>query len=229
MLQRDTCRQRRRQCSGSRSTAFGGVRRQGSRIFACALRSRHRGVDNNVSQEVQSAMERWKRRLLSPMSFGIPTHKQWVSEYYELPEGNGSSRRCRRSTPSLCFSTRWMTRRTSDERPFTFVQPSFMSLHARLTCPYNIRPSNLCQKKDHIFPAGMEAKILKKISLKGILGIKNVFMREDNECADVNVLNYSDTRYFLLPPYRSATFVFFLFPVWRSRRGLGSRRLCGPF
>ena len=57
MLQRDTCRQRRRQCSGSRSTAFGGVRRQGSRTFACALRSRHRGVDNNVSQEVQSAME----------------------------------------------------------------------------------------------------------------------------------------------------------------------------
>ena len=137
------------------------------------------------------------------MNTKIEEDKEWVSEYYELPDEDENPARCgpwllRIQLSNKVMTDKKLTVREVGERIlgdfqrdidciFTDDNAEELVLRIRLLKevqdvnaePLPFDPLDDKEDKDYKFLRSIEANILKEMSLKGILGIKKVFMRED--------------------------------------------------
>jgi len=144
-----------------------------------------------------------------PVHTRVVEDKEWVSEYYELPDEDENPARCGAWLLRIQLSNKVMTDKKLTVREvgeriikdfmgdldciFTDDNAEDLVLRIRLLKepqeigadpgPYD--PSDEKDDKDFKFLRSIEANILKEMTLKGINGIKKVFMREDT----INVYN----------------------------------------
>jgi len=171
------------------------------------------GKDQERAKDVQSALEHSTLEKVTsftqvfwdpdPVNTKIEEDKEWVSEYYELPDEDENPARCgpwllRIQLSNKVMTDKKLTVREVGERIlgdfqrdidciFTDDNAEELVLRIRLLKevqdvnaePLPFDPLDDKEDKDYKFLRSIEANILKEMSLKGILGIKKVFMRED--------------------------------------------------
>eukprot|EP00933_Yihiella_yeosuensis_P079066 TRINITY_DN9115_c0_g3_i4.p1 TRINITY_DN9115_c0_g3~~TRINITY_DN9115_c0_g3_i4.p1 ORF type:complete len:946 (+),score=194.66 TRINITY_DN9115_c0_g3_i4:629-3466(+) len=133
----------------------------------------------------------------------VEEDKEWVSLYYELPDEDENPARCGSWLLRIQLSNKVMTDKKLTVREvgerilkdflndldciFTDDNAEELVLRIRLLKeldqlnqePGPFDPNDDTEDKNFKFLRNIEANILKEMSLKGILGIKKVFMRED--------------------------------------------------
>lgn len=142
-----------------------------------------------------------------PVNTRVREDKEWVTEYYELPDEDDNPDRCGAWLLRIQLSNKVMTDKKLTVREvgeriqndflgdidciFTDDNAEELVLRIRLlkevqdmnqpAQPFN--PHDESDDKDFKFLRSIEANILKEMTLKGILGIKKVFMREETVAA----------------------------------------------
>jgi DNA-directed RNA polymerase II subunit RPB1 len=138
-----------------------------------------------------------------PVNTFVKEDKEWVAEYYELPDEDENPDKCgpwllRIQLSNKVMTDKKLTVREVGERIigdfygdldciFTDDNAEELVLRIRLLKekdaleqePGPFDPDDDSDDKDFKFLRSIEANILKEMTLKGILGIKKVFMRED--------------------------------------------------
>jgi len=179
------------------------------------------GKDQERAKDVQSKLEHTNLEKVTsftqifwdpdPTQTRVREDKEWVSEYYELPDEDDNPERLGPWLLRIQLSTKVMTDKKLTVREVgERIQKEFMGdidciftddnaedlvLRVRLLKekedigqppgPYD--PMDEKEDKDFRFLRNIEANILKDISLAGIMGIKKVFMREENAIKTYNV------------------------------------------
>jgi len=139
-----------------------------------------------------------------PVNTHVEEDKEWVSLYYELPDEDENPDRCGAWLLRIQLSNKVMTDKKLTVREvgerilndfcndldciFTDDNAEELVLRIRLLkeqehlnqAPGPFDPNDDTEDKNFKFIRNIEANILKEMSLKGILGIKKVFMREDS-------------------------------------------------
>uniref|UniRef100_A0A7S4QTQ4 DNA-directed RNA polymerase subunit n=1 Tax=Alexandrium monilatum TaxID=311494 RepID=A0A7S4QTQ4_9DINO len=175
------------------------------------------GKDQERAKDVQSMLEHTTLQKVTsftqifwdpdPVNTRVMEDKEWVSEYYELPDEDDNPDRCspwvlRIQLSSKVMTDKKLTVREVGERIirdfygdldciFTDDNAEELVLRIRLLkeanemgqepCPFD--PSDDREDKDFKFLRSIEANILKEMTLRGLIGIKKVFMREDTIAA----------------------------------------------
>jgi DNA-directed RNA polymerase II subunit RPB1 len=172
------------------------------------------GKDQERAKDVQSVLEHTTLEKVTsftqifwdpdPVNTRIDEDKEWVSEYYELPDEDEDPNRCgpwllRIQLSNKVMTDKKLTVREVGERIiadflgdldviFTDDNAEELVLRIRLLkelaemeqeAPPAFDPNDEKEDRDFKFLRGIEASILKEMTLQGILGIKKVFMRED--------------------------------------------------
>lgn len=171
------------------------------------------GKNQERAKDVQSMLEHTTLQKVTsftqifwdpdPVNTRVLEDKEWVSEYYELPDEDDNPSRCGAWLLRIQLSNKVMTDKKLTVREvgekiindflgdldciFTDDNAEELVLRVRLIKeeadrdqepgPYN--PSDDKEDNDFKFLRNIESNILKEMSLKGIVGIKKVFMRED--------------------------------------------------
>lgn len=178
------------------------------------------GKSQERAKDVQSMLEHTTLQKVTsftqifwdpdPQNTRVQEDKEWVQEYYELPDEDDNPDRCGAWCLRIQLSNKVMTDKKITVREvgeriqndflgdidciFTDDNAEELVLRVRLLKeihdinqppqPYN--PHDDTEDKDFKFLRSIEANILKELNLKGIFGIKKVFMREDT------VLSYDE-------------------------------------
>eukprot|EP00928_Gymnodinium_smaydae_P047443 TRINITY_DN31665_c0_g1_i1.p1 TRINITY_DN31665_c0_g1~~TRINITY_DN31665_c0_g1_i1.p1 ORF type:complete len:1888 (+),score=418.53 TRINITY_DN31665_c0_g1_i1:157-5820(+) len=171
------------------------------------------GKNQERAKDVQSVLEHTTLEKVTsftqifwdpdPVNTRVLDDKEWVAEYYELPDEDDNPDRCgpwllRIQLSNKVMTDKKLTVREVGERIirdflgdldciFTDDNAEELVLRIRLLKeqaemeqdPQPFDPNNDKDDKDFKFLRTIEANILKEMTLKGILGIKKVFMRED--------------------------------------------------
>merc|ERR1719414_1943691 len=171
------------------------------------------GKEQERAKDVQSMLEHTTLQKVTsftqifwdpdPVNTKVLEDKEWVSEYYELPDEDDNPARCspwvlRIQLSSKVMTDKKLTVREVGERIirdfcgdldciFTDDNAEELVLRIRLLKeaqdmdvePCEFDPSDDREDKDFKFLRSIEANILKEMTLKGMIGIKKVFMRED--------------------------------------------------
>jgi DNA-directed RNA polymerase II subunit RPB1 len=172
------------------------------------------GKDQERAKDVQSILEHTTLGKVTsftqifwdpdPVNTRIEEDKEWVAEYYELPDEDEDPSRCgpwllRIQLSNKVMTDKKLTVREVGERIiadflsdldviFTDDNAEELVLRIRLLkeleemeqgAPAAFNPNDDKEDKDFKFLRGIEDSILKEMTLQGILGIKKVFMRED--------------------------------------------------
>lgn len=171
------------------------------------------GKEQERAKDVQSMLEHTTLQKVTsftqifwdpdPQETKVKEDKDWVTEYYELPDEDDNPDRCgpwllRIQLSNKVMTDKKLTVREVGER----IQNDFMGdidciftddnaeelvLRIRLLKeaqdmnlpPEPFNPNDDKEDKDFKFLRSLEANILQEMTLKGILGIKKVFMREE--------------------------------------------------
>lgn len=172
------------------------------------------GKEQERAKDVQSMLEHTTLQKVTsftqifwdpdPVNTQVEEDKEWVSEYYELPDEDDNPARCspwvlRIQLSSKVMTDKKLTVREVGERVirdfygdldciFTDDNAEELVLRIRLLkeanemgqapCPFD--PTDDREDKDFKFLRSIEANILKEMTLRGLIGIRKVFMREDN-------------------------------------------------
>eukprot|EP00449_Zooxanthella_nutricula_P049003 CAMPEP_0198601680 /NCGR_PEP_ID=MMETSP1462-20131121/149819_1 /TAXON_ID=1333877 /ORGANISM="Brandtodinium nutriculum, Strain RCC3387" /LENGTH=1832 /DNA_ID=CAMNT_0044333415 /DNA_START=69 /DNA_END=5564 /DNA_ORIENTATION=+ len=175
------------------------------------------GKNQERAKDVQSNLEHTTLQKVTsftqifwdpdPVNTRVKEDKEWVTEYYELPDEDDNPDRCgpwllRIQLSNKVMTDKKLTVREVGERIqndflgdidciFTDDNAEELVLRIRLLKeveemnappePYNKYEEK--EDKDFKFLRSIEANILKEMSLKGIIGIKKVFMREETIAA----------------------------------------------
>nr|ALP13659.1 RNA polymerase subunit beta' subunit-1 [Karenia brevis] len=171
------------------------------------------GKDQERAKDVQSILEHTTLEKVTsftqifwdpdPENTRVEEDREWVAEYYELPDDDENPNRCgpwclRIQLSNKVMTDKKLTVREVGERIlqdfmgdldciFTDDNAEELVLRIRLLkeaaeidqAPPPFDPLDDKEDKDFKFLRSIEANILKEMSLQGILGIKKVFMRED--------------------------------------------------
>uniref|UniRef100_A0A7R9ZZU0 DNA-directed RNA polymerase n=1 Tax=Pyrodinium bahamense TaxID=73915 RepID=A0A7R9ZZU0_9DINO len=175
------------------------------------------GKEQERAKDVQSMLEHTTLQKVTsftqifwdpdPVNTRVLEDKEWVSEYYELPDEDDNPARCGAWMLRIQLSNKVMTDKKLTVREvgeriirdfygdldciFTDDNAEELVLRIRLLKetqemnqePGPFDPADDREDKDFKFLRSIEANILKEMSLKGIIGIKKVFMREDTIAA----------------------------------------------
>lgn len=171
------------------------------------------GKDQEKAKDVQSILEHTTLEKVTsftqifwdpdPEHTRVLEDKEWVAEYYELPDDDENPNRCGPWVLRIQLSNKVMTDKKLTVREvgeriiqdfksdldciFTDDNAEELVLRVRLLKemaeidqpPAPFDPTDDKEDKDFKFLRSIEANVLKEMSLQGILGIKKVFMRED--------------------------------------------------
>lgn len=171
------------------------------------------GKDQERAKDVQSILEHTTLEKVTsftqifwdpdPENTRVDEDREWVAEYYELPDDDENPNRCgpwclRIQLSNKVMTDKKLTVREVGERIlqdfmgdldciFTDDNAEELVLRIRLlkepaeidAPPPPFDPLDDKEDKDFKFLRSIESNILKEMSLQGILGIKKVFMRED--------------------------------------------------
>mmetsp|Transcript_95530 Transcript_95530/g.270214 ORF Transcript_95530/g.270214 Transcript_95530/m.270214 type:complete len:1889 (+) Transcript_95530:67-5733(+) len=172
------------------------------------------GKSQERAKDVQSTLEHTTLEKVTsftqifwdpdPVNTRVLDDREWVSEYYELPDDDEDPGRCgpwllRIQLSNKVMTDKKLTVREVGERIvkdfkgdldciFTDDNAEELVLRIRLLKeqaeleqmePRPFDPTDDKDDKDFKFLRSIEANILKEMTLKGILGIKKVFMREE--------------------------------------------------
>jgi DNA-directed RNA polymerase II subunit RPB1 len=171
------------------------------------------GKDQERAKDVQSILEHTTLEKVTsftqifwdpdPVNTRVEEDREWVAEYYELPDEDEDPRRCGAWLLRIQLSNKVMTDKKLTVREvgeriiadflgdldviFTDDNAEELVLRIRLLKEVaeieadvpGFDPNDEKEDKDFKFLRSIEASILKEMSLQGILGIKKVFMRED--------------------------------------------------
>jgi DNA-directed RNA polymerase II subunit RPB1 len=173
----------------------------------------HLSKTQEAAKDVQSILEHTNLEKVTsftqifwdpdPVNTRVKEDKEWVSEYYELPDEDENPDKCGPWLLRIQLSNKVMTDKKLTVREvgekiisdfygdldciFTDDNAEELVLRIRLLKekeameqePGPFDPNDDSDDKDFKFLRSIEANLLKEMSLKGILGIKKVFMRED--------------------------------------------------
>jgi len=175
------------------------------------------GKNQERAKDVQSMLEHTTLQKVTsftqifwdpdPVNTRVAEDKEWVSEYYELPDEDDNPARCGAWLLRIQLSNKVMTDKKLTVREvgeriirdfhgdldciFTDDNAEELVLRIRLlkevqemnaeAGPFD--PGDDKEDKDFKFLRSIEANILKEMTLKGLIGIKKVFMREDTTSA----------------------------------------------
>eukprot|EP00929_Paragymnodinium_shiwhaense_P038765 TRINITY_DN20448_c0_g1_i1.p1 TRINITY_DN20448_c0_g1~~TRINITY_DN20448_c0_g1_i1.p1 ORF type:complete len:1833 (+),score=513.23 TRINITY_DN20448_c0_g1_i1:101-5599(+) len=172
------------------------------------------GKSQERAKDVQSVLEHTTLEKVTsftqifwdpdPVNTRVLEDREWVSEYYELPDDDDNPARCGAWVLRIQLSNKVMTDKKLTVREvgqritrdflgdldciFTDDNAEELVLRIRLLKeaadmdlpPQPFDPTDDKEDKDYKFLRSIESNILKEMTLKGVLGIKKVFMREDN-------------------------------------------------
>merc|ERR1719440_1933615 len=179
--------------------------------------SGNRGKDQERAKDVQSILEHTTLEKVTsftqifwdpdPIKTRVEEDREWVEEYYELPDEDEDPRRCGAWLLRIQLSNKVMTDKkltvrevgeriladflgdldvifTDDNAEELVLRIRLIKEDAEMEQEANgqvpeFDPNDEKEDKDFKFLRSIEASILKEMSLQGILGIKKVFMRED--------------------------------------------------
>eukprot|EP00927_Polykrikos_kofoidii_P017508 TRINITY_DN1798_c0_g1_i1.p1 TRINITY_DN1798_c0_g1~~TRINITY_DN1798_c0_g1_i1.p1 ORF type:complete len:1921 (+),score=363.59 TRINITY_DN1798_c0_g1_i1:90-5765(+) len=171
------------------------------------------GKNQERAKDVQSLLEHSTLKNVTsftqifwdpdPVNTRVLEDKEWVQEYYELPDEDDNPARCGGWVLRIQLSNKVMTDKKLTVREvgerilrdflgdldciFTDDNAEELVLRIRLLKeladidqdPQPFNPIDDKDDKDFKFLRSIEANLLKEMTLKGIIGIKKVFMRED--------------------------------------------------
>mmetsp|Transcript_51028 Transcript_51028/g.119359 ORF Transcript_51028/g.119359 Transcript_51028/m.119359 type:complete len:1818 (+) Transcript_51028:98-5551(+) len=172
------------------------------------------GKDQERAKDVQSLLEHTTLEKVTsftqifwdpdPVNTRIMEDKEWVAEYYELPDEEEDPARCgpwllRIQLSNKVMTDKKLTVREVGERImhdfesqldciFTDDNAEDLVLRIRLLKegdevdaePEAYNEEDDKDDRDYRFLRAIESNILKELTLRGVLGIKKVFMREEN-------------------------------------------------
>lgn len=171
------------------------------------------GKNQERAKDVQSILEHTTLEKVTsftqifwdpdPVNTRVLEDKEWVEEYYELPDEDDNPARCGGWVLRIQLSNKVMTDKKLTVREvgerilrdflgdldciFTDDNAEELVLRIRLLKemaemdqdPQPFNPLDDKDDKDFKFLRSIESNLLKEMTLKGILGIKKVFMREE--------------------------------------------------